>query len=73
MIYEFNGFRPVIHESAFIHPQAAVTGNVVIGPTVKIAYVDQSRDCLDGSSGKVPPLSATHIPHLRPPQNKTAP
>ena len=24
-------------------------GNVVIGPTVKIAYVDQSRDCLDGS------------------------
>ena len=25
------------------------TGEVVIGPTVKIAYVDQSRDCLDGS------------------------
>ncbi len=25
------------------------TGDVVIGPTVKIAYVDQSRDCLDGS------------------------
>ncbi len=25
------------------------TGGVVIGPTVKIAYVDQSRDCLDGS------------------------
>jgi len=24
------------------------TGDVVIGPTVKIAYVDQSRDCLDG-------------------------
>jgi len=24
-------------------------GDVVIGPTVKIAYVDQSRDCLDGS------------------------
>ena len=25
------------------------TGEVVIGPTVKIAYVDQSRDCLDGT------------------------
>ncbi|MEO6758460.1 MAG: transferase hexapeptide repeat family protein [Saprospiraceae bacterium] len=36
MIYEFNGFRPVIHESAFIHPQAAVTGNVVIGKNVYV-------------------------------------
>ena len=25
------------------------TGEVVIGPTVKISYVDQSRDCLDGT------------------------
>ena len=31
MIYEFKGFRPVIHEFSFIHPQAAVTGNVIIG------------------------------------------
>jgi phenylacetic acid degradation protein len=31
MIYEFKGFKPVIHKSSFIHPQAAVTGNVVIG------------------------------------------
>lgn len=31
MIYEFNGYKPVIHESSFIHPQAAVTGNVIIG------------------------------------------
>ncbi len=36
MIYEFDGFRPVIHESAFIHPQAAVTGNVIIGADVYI-------------------------------------
>lgn len=36
MIYEFNGYRPVIHESAFIHPQAAVTGNVVIGRDVYV-------------------------------------
>lgn len=31
MIYEFNGYKPVVHESSFIHPQAAVTGNVIIG------------------------------------------
>ncbi len=34
MIYEFNGFRPVIDESSFIHPQACVTGNVIIGKNV---------------------------------------
>jgi phenylacetic acid degradation protein len=31
MIYSFNDLIPVIHESSFIHPQAAVTGNVIIG------------------------------------------
>ena len=36
MIYEFKGFRPVIHESSFIHPQAAVTGNVIIGRDVYV-------------------------------------
>ena len=36
MIYEFKGVRPVIHESAFVHPQATVTGNVIIGKKVYI-------------------------------------
>lgn len=36
MLYEFNGYRPVVHPSAFVHPQAAVTGNVVIGRDVYI-------------------------------------
>jgi len=36
MIYEFNGIRPVVHPSAFIHPQAVVTGSVVIGKDVYI-------------------------------------
>lgn len=36
MIYEFDGYRPVIHDTAFIHPQACVTGNVVIGRDVYI-------------------------------------
>jgi len=36
MIYEFGGFIPVIHETAFVHPQAAVTGNVIIGRYVYV-------------------------------------
>ncbi|MFN7689573.1 MAG: transferase hexapeptide repeat family protein [Bacteroidota bacterium] len=36
MIYEFNGYKPVVHPSAFVHPQAAVTGNVIIGKDVYI-------------------------------------
>jgi carbonic anhydrase/acetyltransferase-like protein (isoleucine patch superfamily) len=35
-IYEFDGYRPVVHESAFVHPHAAVTGNVVIGRDVYV-------------------------------------
>jgi phenylacetic acid degradation protein/carnitine operon protein CaiE len=31
MFYEFKGFKPVIDNSSFIHPLAAVTGNVFIG------------------------------------------
>lgn len=36
MFYEFNGHRPVVDPSAFVHPQAAVTGNVSIGKNVYI-------------------------------------
>ena len=36
MIYEFKGYKPIIHPSAFIHPQATVTGNVFIGKDVYI-------------------------------------
>jgi phenylacetic acid degradation protein/carnitine operon protein CaiE len=36
MIYSFKGFIPVIHPSSFIHPQAAVTGNVIIGKNVYV-------------------------------------
>ena len=35
-VYEFNGFRPVVKASSFIHPQASVTGNVIIGENVYI-------------------------------------
>ena len=36
MIYAFDGFIPVVHETAFVHPQATVTGNVIIGADVYI-------------------------------------
>ncbi len=36
MIFEFNGFTPVVDESSFVHPQATVTGNVIIGKDVYI-------------------------------------
>ena len=36
MIYSFNEFVPVVHPSSFIHPLAAVTGNVTIGKNVYV-------------------------------------
>ncbi|NND62513.1 MAG: transferase hexapeptide repeat family protein [Flavobacteriaceae bacterium] len=31
MIYEFQGYIPVVNQSSFVHPLATVTGNVIIG------------------------------------------
>lgn len=31
MIYQFKEFIPVVHSNAYVHPLAAVTGNVIIG------------------------------------------
>lgn len=42
MIYQFDGYIPVVHESSFIHPQASVTGNVIIG-----------RDCYVGPGAAI--------------------
>lgn len=36
MLYEFKGLRPYVHESAFVHPQANVTGLVEIYEDVYI-------------------------------------
>ena len=36
MICAFDGFIPVVHESAFVHPLATVTGNVIIGRDVYV-------------------------------------
>ncbi len=48
-IFEFEGFKPVIDASAFIHPKAAVTGNVLIGRDV---YVGPGA-ALRGDWGKI--------------------
>jgi phenylacetic acid degradation protein len=36
MIYALNGYVPVVDPSSFVHPQAVVTGNVVIGKDVYV-------------------------------------
>ncbi len=35
-VFSFDGFIPVVHETAFIHPNATVAGNVVIGRDVYV-------------------------------------
>ncbi|MBS1578576.1 MAG: transferase hexapeptide repeat family protein [Bacteroidetes bacterium] len=49
MIYQFNQHIPIIHETAFIHPLASVTGNVIIGKNV---YVGPSA-AIRGDWGKI--------------------
>lgn len=36
MIYEFNGFKPVIDPTSYIHKEATIIGNVIIGKNVYI-------------------------------------
>jgi phenylacetic acid degradation protein/carnitine operon protein CaiE len=49
MIYSFEGHIPVIDPSSFIHPQAAVTGNVIIG---KNCYIGAGA-ALRGDWGRI--------------------
>ncbi|MBI4931241.1 MAG: transferase hexapeptide repeat family protein [Bacteroidetes bacterium] len=49
MIYEFKGYKPVIHETSFIHRLASVTGNVIIGKNVFIG----SGAAIRGDFGKI--------------------
>ena len=43
MIYSFKGHIPVVHESSFVHPLAAVTGNVIIGKDCYIGPFEAIR------------------------------
>src|ERR1051326_550940 len=49
MIYEFKGYKPVVHESSFVHPLANVCGNVTIGKDVFIG----SGAALRGDIGEI--------------------
>lgn len=49
MIYSFEGHVPVIDKTAFIHPQSAVTGNVIIG---KNCYIGPGA-AIRGDWGKI--------------------
>jgi carbonic anhydrase/acetyltransferase-like protein (isoleucine patch superfamily) len=49
MVYSFNQYIPVVHESSFIHPLAAVTGNVIIG---RNCYIGPGA-ALRGDWGKI--------------------
>ena len=58
MIFEFNGIKPVIDPSSFIHPQANITGNVVIGKNV---YVGPGT-AIRGDFGKVIIKDGANVP-----------
>jgi phenylacetic acid degradation protein len=47
--FEFDGFKPVVKESSFVHPLASVIGNVIIGENV---YVGPSA-VIRGDWGKI--------------------
>lgn len=49
MIYSFKSHTPYIHPLAFIHPQANVTGNVIIGKDVYIG----PNAAIRGDIGKI--------------------
>jgi phenylacetic acid degradation protein len=49
MFYEFKGLRPYADKTAFVHPQAAVTGNVIIG---KNCYIGPGA-ALRGDWGRI--------------------
>jgi phenylacetic acid degradation protein/carnitine operon protein CaiE len=49
MIYSFKNYTPVIDKSSFVHPQATVTGHVIIG---KNCYIGPGA-ALRGDWGKI--------------------
>ncbi|MFN8288857.1 MAG: transferase hexapeptide repeat family protein [Chitinophagaceae bacterium] len=49
MFYSFKGTRPVVHKSSFVHPQAIITGDVIIG---KKCYIGPGA-ALRGDWGRI--------------------
>lgn len=49
MVYEFDGVRPVVHVSAYVHPSAVLIGDVIVGPN---CYIGPAA-CLRGDFGRL--------------------
>jgi phenylacetic acid degradation protein len=49
MFYSYKGIQPVVDKTAFVHPQAIVTGDVIIG---KHVYIGPCA-CIRGDFGKI--------------------
>lgn len=49
MVYEFDGVRPVVHPTAYVHPSAVLIGDVIVGPHCYIGPVA----CLRGDFGQL--------------------
>ena len=47
--YEIDGFKPVVHPTAYVHPTAVLIGDVVIGPD---CYIGPAA-CLRGDFGRL--------------------
>lgn len=41
--YELDGLRPVVHPSAFVHPDAVLIGDVIVGPRCYVAPLASLR------------------------------
>lgn len=49
MVYEFDGVRPVVHPTAYVHPSAVLIGDVIVGPR---CYIGPAA-CLRGDFGQL--------------------
>jgi len=49
MVYEFDGVRPVVHPSAYVHPSAVLIGDVIVGAR---CYIGPAA-CLRGDFGQL--------------------
>lgn len=41
--YEINGIRPVVHPTAYVHPDAVLIGDVIVGPNCYVAPLASLR------------------------------
>ena len=64
MIYKFNNFIPVVDPTSFVHPQAVVTGNVIIGKHVYIGARAAIRGDGDRSSSKMAVMYRKIVPFI---------